>query len=412
MAVPSLPLYAYGSGLGEPPDVLPPIPECAMKRLSLLLLLLGAAPASAQITLSYVTSFTHSLFAGNGTIGVCTDSFTGDIWVVDFSNTINLHRFDIAGNLLSSHPTNVCTPSMTSPNDVTQNRGDGTLWLVDNDSPGRVLQMSTGGTCLGGFTLGSAYLNPVSITYNMLTADLRIGHTGSVAAWSTAGVNLNNNFTPATGASIVSGLTHMPGVDRYLAATGTSVLTEMTATGGFVATHVLSPAPVNIQAVDYDPLSGRVVVADNSTVTIYVFQDTTFSALYQTNQAQANLTVNGMQGSTSQAATVMLGLGQPGVIAFGGSLVGNPFEILVGLAPLVPVGNGALIAPDGQILNIDLTDPTLVVIYNLFQSPPFSPFSIPFSFPSPVAFSLQAAIIDPMALAGLRLTQPVRVMVN
>src|SRR6185503_10937646 len=99
-------------------------------------------------------TFTHSLFAGNGTIGVCTDSFTGAGWVVDFSNTINLHRFTVGGTLLSSHPTNTCTPSMTSPNDITQDRATGDLWLVDNDTPGKVLRMNTAGTCLGGFTLG------------------------------------------------------------------------------------------------------------------------------------------------------------------------------------------------------------------------------------------------------------------
>lgn len=378
---------------------------------ALLCAVLLESAGFAQVALSYVASFTHPVFAGNGTIGICTDSATGDIWVVDFSNTINLHRFDTSGNLLSSHPTNVCTPSMTSPNDLTQNRQDGTLWLVDNDSPGKVLQFSTSGTCIGGYTLGSAYSNPVSIAYNSLTADLKIGHTGSIASWSTTGTNLGINFTPGTYGGIVSALTHIPAIDHYLYATGSTTLTEIDGTGAFVANHVLTPAPVGIQGADYDPTTGRVVVADNSTVTIYIYQDMNFGSQYQTNQARASLLVNGAIGSGLIPANVTLGLGQPGTIAFASTLTGASWEVLLGVAPLVSAGSGGLISSDSQILNIDLTDPFLLLVNNFFQSPPFANFSVPFSFANPVSFSLQFAVLDAQATSGLRLSQPVRVQV-
>lgn len=383
---------------------------------SCLLIPVFCCGLAAQVSLTPVTSFTHPIFAGNGTIGVCTDSFTGDIWVVDFSNTVNLHRFDIQGNLLSSHPTNVCTPSMTSPNDLTQDRLTGDLWLVDNDTGGKVLQFSTAGTCIGGFVLGSAYTNPVALAFNTSTGNLMIGHTGAVAEWSTAGVNLNSGFStgPAGIPGIVSGLTYIPSSDHYLAsASGSSSLTELTATGALVQSIPLGQhGVINIQAVDYDPFTGQVVVADNNTVTLHIYQDAGTAPQFQVNQTEAYFALNGIQGTSSSPATVQISPGASVALTAASTLIGSFFELAIGASPLVSVNQGALVTIDAQILNIDITDPFLSVMFNYFQSPPFVPISAPVLFPSAGAFSFQFGILDPSVGSGLRLSQPVRLLIN
>jgi hypothetical protein len=375
----------------------------------LALVLMGSA-VCAQVSLTSVTSFTHPVFAGNGTIGVCTDSLTGDIWVVDFSNAVNLQRFDLAGTLLSSHATNTCTPAMTSPNDLTQDRLTGDLWLVDNDSGGSVLRFSTAGTCLGGFTLGGAYSNPVAIASNTLTNNLVIGHTGSVAEYTQAGVLVGTPFSTAAGgiAGIVSGLTHIPSSNHYLAASGSN-LYEWDASGNQIQVINMATFGVgNIQAVDYDPLSGRVTVADNSTVTIHVFQDSGQVAEYMLNQAEASFSLNGVQGTSFVPASVTINAGQTALLSAASILVGSPFELAYGAAPLRSVSQGALVSIDAQIFNVDTTDPNFSLLFNGFLSPPFVPINFPAPFAFPAGFSFQMAVLDPTVPSNLRLSQPVR----
>jgi hypothetical protein len=379
-----------------------------------LLIAILALPATAQLTLVTAGSFTHPIFAGNGTIGVCSDSFTGDVWVIDFSNSVNLHRFNLLGTLLSSHPTNICNPSMTSPNDITQDRSTGDLWLVDNDSGGKVLRFSTAGTCLGGFLLNSAYVNPVSIVHHPVSGSLFIGHTGAVANWSAAGQNLGGGFTLTfpSGSTIVSGLTYMPSTSRFLASQSSgSNIHEISPAGAILSTTSMAAYGItNIQGIDFDPVSSLLLVADNSTVTIHIFQ--VGSPEFQTNQPGSSLDINGVQGTGLSPASVSLALGQSGTVNATSSNLGLVWELGIGSAPLIPASQGALVLSDGQIVNLDPADPTLVLLWNYFQSPPFQNFSAPVSSSSALAASAQIVVADPVSVTGIRVSQPVRLVIQ
>lgn len=371
-----------------------------------------AASAAAQLNITQVSQFTNAVFAGNGTIGVCTDSFSGDIWVIDFSNTINLHRFDVAGNLLSSHATNTCTPAMTSPNDITQDRTTGDLWLVDNDTPGKILRFSTTGACLtGGFTLGSAYLNPVAIVHHPVLNTFFIGINGAVVQWTTTGTNLGQAFA-VFGGAICSGITYVPATGNFLASqSSTNVITELSPTGLVVSTTPLAGV-TNIQGLDYDPNSGLITVADNTNVTIHVYSYIPAAPAYQIDQAAASLRVNGVLGSATHPATINLGLNQSASVTFSSITPGSLWELAIGSAPLVPAGQGGIVLSDGQILNVDITDPALLLLWSFFQSPPFQGFTGSISSPVPVALSAQLALVDGSTPSGLRLSQPVRIVIQ
>jgi hypothetical protein len=156
----------------------------------------------------------------------------------------------------------------------------------------------------------------------------------------------------------------------------------------------------------------RLCVADNSTVTIHIFSDPSVGAQYQTNQAEATLEVNGMTGTSSAHGVVNLAPNQPGVLTLTSILTGNQWELALGTAPLLAASAGGLVLGDGQILNMDLTDPNLLLLWNAFASPPFLNLSIPFSFPSAVSLSAQLAVLDSTATSGVRLSAPIRVIVQ
>jgi hypothetical protein len=87
-----------------------------------------------------------------------------------------------------------------------------------------------------------------------------------------------------------------------------------------------------------------------------------------------------------------------------------PWELALGLAPPVPIGSGGFALVDGQVVNMNTSDPTLAFLNSFFQGPPFpgGTLSIPFSVPAPFAISLQYVIFDGTAAAGVRLSQAIR----
>jgi hypothetical protein len=84
-----------------------------------------------------------------------------------------------------------------------------------------------------------------------------------------------------------------------------------------------------------------------------------------------------------------------------------------GLAPLVPASGGGLTLPDGQIVNMDLTDPT----FNFLFAPPLSGpafviSAIPVNTASPLTLSFQMILLDPSAPTGVALSQANRLVVQ
>jgi hypothetical protein len=105
-------------------------------------------------------------------------------------------------------------------------------------------------------------------------------------------------------------------------------------------------------------------------------------------------------------------VGTPALALFGSTNIGMPYDLVLGLAPLVTATGGGVVGPEGQIVNVDLTDPTLAFLYNGFLSPPFAPASLSFVPSTPAGLSMQMAVADPIALIGIRLSQPTRLTIQ
>lgn len=136
---------------------------------------------------------------------------------------------------------------------------------------------------------------------------------------------------------------------------------------------------------------------------------------YETNSGASSLDVNGVQGTAFTPATVTVPVATLGTFGLSSVNVGQPWDLGSGLAPLIPASSGALLLPDGQILNLDLSDPTLAVWFNLLQGPAWGPQSsllVPFSIAAPTMVSAQMVVMDPGVASGLALSQPVRVIVQ
>ncbi|MAG58087.1 MAG: hypothetical protein CMJ83_17510 [Planctomycetes bacterium] len=137
---------------------------------------------------------------------------------------------------------------------------------------------------------------------------------------------------------------------------------------------------------------------------------------YQTNAFPgASLDINGVQGTNQTAATVTIPTGVPATLNLGSTNAGQLWDLGSGLAPLIPASAGALTTSDGQIVNLDIADPTLGFWFNLLQGPTWGPttsVSAPFSLSFATGVSLQMIVVDPSLLSGVALSQPVRLIVQ
>ncbi|NRA96675.1 MAG: hypothetical protein HRU14_10760 [Planctomycetes bacterium] len=135
---------------------------------------------------------------------------------------------------------------------------------------------------------------------------------------------------------------------------------------------------------------------------------------YQTNSGfQASLNVNGVVGTQYTPAITNLGIGISGSLNLLSFNVGQQWDIGAGAAPLIPASAGALTSSDGQIVNLDLTDPTLSMWFNLLQGPsyPSTPIvTFPFSFSLATSISAQMVVVRPANSSGIALSQPVRLI--
>jgi len=132
---------------------------------------------------------------------------------------------------------------------------------------------------------------------------------------------------------------------------------------------------------------------------------------YQVNTPLASMTVDGVLGSISSPATVNLAVGQVAMVNFQSSNVGTVWDVGMGAAPLVPAFGGAFLTLDGDLINIDLADPSFSFLWSGFASPPFANVTLPISFTGAASISGQLAVGDPTSITGARLSQPVRVIV-
>lgn len=137
---------------------------------------------------------------------------------------------------------------------------------------------------------------------------------------------------------------------------------------------------------------------------------------YQTNASPAaSLDINGVQGTSQLAAEVTIPIGMSATLNLGSTNVGQLWDLGAGNAPLIPASAGALLSSDGQIVNLDFTDPTLGMWFNFLQGPTWgsaATVSIPFSFPVATTLSAQMVVVAPTMSSGIALSQPVRLIVQ
>jgi hypothetical protein len=130
---------------------------------------------------------------------------------------------------------------------------------------------------------------------------------------------------------------------------------------------------------------------------------------YQINQAAASLNVDASAlGAFCAPGAVTITAGVPAMASFDGTATGGAWELGVSFMPLLSVTSGAPVLADGQIININLADPGLVLLWNGFLSPPFTPLTAPFTLPVST-INAQMAIVNPATPSGLSMSQPIEI---
>ena len=133
----------------------------------------------------------------------------------------------------------------------------------------------------------------------------------------------------------------------------------------------------------------------------------TDSVEYQVNQPEAALTMRAVENDAYGNQVIRVGVEQVAHIDLESGLGGAPWDMLLGMAPLLSASNGARVLGDGQIVNVDLTDPTFMFMNGGFSTSPM-PNRLSFSSSVPMALSMQLVLRDFTAPSGVALSQPVR----
>lgn len=125
---------------------------------------------------------------------------------------------------------------------------------------------------------------------------------------------------------------------------------------------------------------------------------------WQTNIANAHMDIDGATNNAfSGPISVSKITGSSGQFNFGARQGGLLYDIGATLAPAVPA---SLTTPSGQIVNLDLLDPSFQFLLGSFASTtPSASWNIPFQAP-PAAFAIrgQLAVLDPVSADGLFLS--------
>ena len=134
---------------------------------------------------------------------------------------------------------------------------------------------------------------------------------------------------------------------------------------------------------------------------------------YQLNGFSASLDIDGVLSTGAGPATVTAPIGSTHNLNFFSFLAGQQWEFASGAAPLVPRSTCPLTTASGQVVNLDLTDPTLSSWFGstFTSSPPFQNFNLNFSFPFAISLSGQMAVIAPNLSDGIALSQGVRIVI-
>jgi hypothetical protein len=124
---------------------------------------------------------------------------------------------------------------------------------------------------------------------------------------------------------------------------------------------------------------------------------------YQLSQPAASFDLDGVTGQPCLPSTARKCSGTTTTANFASTLAGNGWEFAFTAGDLLlPLGGGGLLLPaSGQILNLNLASPGLILL-NGFAFPPFpGNFALPVSAPAPLQIGAQMVILNPASPDGL-----------
>ena len=130
---------------------------------------------------------------------------------------------------------------------------------------------------------------------------------------------------------------------------------------------------------------------------------------FQVNSAEANFDLNGNQGSVFAPAITTAMVGEQVNVNLSTSVPATLYDLaLTAPAGLVPSNAGGFLTPGGQHVNMDLTDPSLTMVFGGSFATPFVPYpgplTLPLVMPAPAALSSQMIVLDATAVDGFRLS--------
>lgn len=285
-------------------------------------------------------------------------------------------------------------------------------------------QLATGGVCPGATLVDCALAPAATGTYNAPQARLSFGNLANdppiAGGWE------SNLAVPYAAHDLTSG----PYTFSYLQDTWISL--PGVASAGFVWNGVSSIGMYYTASPGTTGVFFAHRTAANLKHSIDVFNPTnqpplsilpsalkvrltfTGGASYQVNQPGASLLLDGIGTTHCVPAVVTHGVNVPATLTVFSTLTGAGWEIVyTSPEPMVPAGGGALLlAASSQLVNVDLTAPSLSFVNNL-AFPPFpGNFAVPVALPFPAAFTAQLAVLSPTNPSGLALSGPVRLIVQ
>ena len=136
-------------------------------------------------------------------------------------------------------------------------------------------------------------------------------------------------------------------------------------------------------------------------------------AAWQVNQPEASLSFGGTNAGPCSGPGVRTVC--PGTVfnaSLNSTLLGNGWDVGFHLGSGVSAFGGGITLPNGNVLNLDLSNPTFTLL-NGGTFPPFpGPINVPVSFPVPLTLVAQMAVIDPSTIGGVRLSQANELIVS
>jgi hypothetical protein len=134
---------------------------------------------------------------------------------------------------------------------------------------------------------------------------------------------------------------------------------------------------------------------------------------YQINSFHSTLTLDNQNGTGATPTIITAPVGSNHSLEFLSFNGGQPWDLAYGTMSLIPRSQCALQASDGQVVNLNLTDPSVGSWFNVLQnSPGFSNFTLFPTINQPMTLSMQLIVVSPGLPALVGLSQPNRLIIQ